>query len=154
MFTFYLATMVAWCSSHAVFVSRSYKEFVSSFKFQVYLFIYRCVATRLSSRLISVSYVTRGPFLDSPETFRAHFGWQFALYLQSQGVSKPKTLQIFSFLFPLQHMKRPALINNGAAGLRKAFRARKVFGTFEKFKVLEIEAFGRTWTIEVISIDV
>ena len=51
-------------------------------------------------------------------------------------------------------MKRPAIINNGAAVLRKAFRARKVFGTFEKFKVLEIEAFGRTWTIEVISIDV
>ena len=34
--------------------------------------------------------------------------------------------------FILQHMKRPALQNKQAGVLRMAFRARKVFGTFEK----------------------
>ena len=41
-------------------------------------------------------------------------------------------LQIFLFLFPLQHMKRPALQNKQAGVLRIALRARKAFGTFEK----------------------
>ena len=36
------------------------------------------------------------------------------------------------FLFPLQHMKRPALQNTQVGVLRMAFRARKVYGTFEK----------------------
>ena len=36
------------------------------------------------------------------------------------------------FLFPLQHMKRPALHIKQVGVLRIAFRARKVFGTFEK----------------------
>jgi len=41
-------------------------------------------------------------------------------------------MQLFSFLFPLQHMKRPALQNKQVVLLRMAFRARKVLGTFEK----------------------
>ena len=43
-----------------------------------------------------------------------------------------ETLQLFLFLFPLQHMKRPALQNNQVVILRMAFRARKVIGTLEK----------------------
>ena len=41
-------------------------------------------------------------------------------------------MQLFLFLFPLQHMKRPALQNKQLGVLRMAFRARKVFGTLEK----------------------
>ena len=41
-------------------------------------------------------------------------------------------MQLNLFLFPLQHMKRPALQNKQVAVLRMAFRARKVLGTFEK----------------------
>ena len=43
-----------------------------------------------------------------------------------------ETLQLYLFLFPLQHMKRPALQNKQVVVLRMAFRARKVLGTFEK----------------------
>ena len=39
---------------------------------------------------------------------------------------------LFLFLFPLQHIKRPALQNKQVVVLRMAFRARKVLGTFEK----------------------
>jgi len=41
-------------------------------------------------------------------------------------------LQLFLFLFPLQHMKRPALQNKQVVVFRMVFRARKVLGTFEK----------------------
>ena len=41
-------------------------------------------------------------------------------------------MQLFLFLFPLQHIKRPALQNKQAGVLRMAFRARKAFGTFGK----------------------
>ena len=71
----------------------------------------------------------RGLFLESPETFRAT---QFSLYLQNEGVSRHETLQLFLFLFPLQHMRRPALQYKQAGVLRMAFRVRKAFGTFEK----------------------
>ena len=54
------------------------------------------------------------------------------MYLQNEGVSRHETLQLFLFLFPLQHMKRPALQNKQVVLLRMAFRARKVLGTFEK----------------------
>ena len=57
---------------------------------------------------------------------------QFSLYLQNEGVSRHETLQLFLFLSPLQHMKRPALQNKQVVVLRMAFRARKVIGTFEK----------------------
>ena len=43
-----------------------------------------------------------------------------------------ESLQLFLFLFPLQHMKRPALQNKQAGDLRMAFWARKACGTFEK----------------------
>ena len=54
------------------------------------------------------------------------------MYLQNEGVSRHETLQLFLFLSPLQHMKRPALQNKQAGVLRMAFRARKAFGSFEK----------------------
>ena len=54
------------------------------------------------------------------------------MYLQNEGVSRHEILQLFLFLFPLQHMKRPALQNKQVRVLRIAFRALKVFGTFEK----------------------
>ena len=54
------------------------------------------------------------------------------MYLQNEGVSRHETLQLSLFLFPLQHMKRPALQNKQVVLLRMAFRVRKVLGTFEK----------------------
>ena len=54
------------------------------------------------------------------------------MYLQNEGVSRHETLQLFLFLFPLQHIKRPALQNKRVVILRMGFRARKVIGTFEK----------------------
>ena len=56
----------------------------------------------------------------------------FSSYLQNEGVSRHETLQLFLFLLPLQHIKRPALQNKHVVVLRMAFRARKVLGTFEK----------------------
>ena len=41
-------------------------------------------------------------------------------------------MQLFLFLIPLQHIKRPVLPNKQVVVLRMAFRARKVLGTFEK----------------------
>ena len=41
-------------------------------------------------------------------------------------------MQLYLFLFPLQYMKKPALQNKDVGVLGMAFRARKVFGTFEK----------------------
>ena len=57
---------------------------------------------------------------------------QFSLYFQNKGVSRHETLQLFLFLFPLQHMKRPALQNKQVVLLQMAFWARKVLGTYEK----------------------
>ena len=54
------------------------------------------------------------------------------MYLQNEGVLRHETLQLLLFLFPLRHMKRPALQNKQTGVLRMAFRARKAFGTFEK----------------------
>ena len=44
----------------------------------------------------------------------------------------PVVIHLHLFLFPLRHMKRPALQNKQAGVLRMALRARKAFGTFEK----------------------
>ena len=44
------------------------------------------------------------------------------MYLQNEGVLRHETLQLFLFLFPLRHMKRPALQNKQARVLRMAFR--------------------------------
>ena len=54
-----------------------------------------------------------------------------------------RNFAVILFLFPLQHMKRQALQNKLDGVLRMAFRARKVFGTFEK-RVLGPETETRT----------
>ena len=75
----------------------------------------------------------QGPVSRKSRNFSGAFRvTQFSLYLQNEGVSRHETLQLFLFLFPLQHMKRPALQNTQVVLLRLAFRARKVLGTFEK----------------------
>ena len=66
---------------------------------------------------------------------------QFSVYLQNEGVSRHETLQLFSLLFPLELMRRPALQNKRVGVLRMAYRARKVFGTFEK----RAPAFTLSW---------
>ena len=73
------------------------------------------------------------PFLESPENFSGEFRvTHFSLYLQNKDVSRHETLQLFLIVFPLQHIKTPALQNKRVAVLEMAFRARKVLGTFEK----------------------
>ena len=57
---------------------------------------------------------------------------QFSLFPQDECVSRRETLQLFQFLFILQHMKRPVLQNKRDGVLRMAFRVRKDFGTIEK----------------------
>ena len=47
------------------------------------------------------------PFLESPETFRAHLGWHNSLLHNNSG-SRHETLQLIKFLFHLKHMKRRA----------------------------------------------
>mgnify|MGYP000135063740 CR=1 FL=1 len=75
----------------------------------------------------------QGPVSQKSRNFSGSFRvTSFSLYLQNEGVSRHETLQLFSFLFPLQHMKRAALPNKRVGVLRMAFRARKKFGTFEK----------------------
>ena len=71
-----------------------------------------------------------GPFLERPETFQVT---QFS-FVSSKRRCAPchETSQLFLFLFPLQHIKRPALQNKRVGVLRVAFRARKVFWSFEK----------------------
>ena len=69
-------------------------------------------------------------------------------------------MQLSLFLFPLQHMKTPALQNKQLGVLRMAFRARKVFGTFEKrapgcldFTLIQFFSYAsrselETWSVE------
>ena len=54
------------------------------------------------------------------------------MYIQHEGALKQETLPLFQFLFPLEHMERPALQNKRFAVLRVAFRTRKFIGTFEQ----------------------
>ena len=72
---------------------------------------------------------SRGLFLESPETFRGYFGCHNSLC-----IFKRKRLEArnFAVILILQRTKTPALQNKQVVVLRMAFRARKVFGTFEK----------------------
>ena len=74
-----------------------------------------------------VAIETRGPFLESPETFRAHFGGHNSVF-----IFKTKASRGTKFSFPLQHIKNPALQKNRVRVLQMDFRVRKVLGTFEK----------------------
>ena len=71
-------------------------------------------------------------FSKVPKLFGRITGDIILFDLQNEGVSRHETLKLFSFLFTLQHMKIPDLQNKRVGLLRTAFRARKVFGTFEK----------------------
>ena len=62
-----------------------------------------------------------------------------SLYLQHEGTSRHKTLQLFQFLFPLEPMKRPALQSKGVGVLEMAFRTRKVFGSPEEDREVSLE---------------
>ena len=64
----------------------------------------------------------RGPgarFSKVPKRLVRISGNMFSLYLQNEGVSRHETIL---FLFPLQHMKRPALQDSRVGVLRMAFR--------------------------------
>ena len=91
------------------------------------------------------NFASRGLFLKSPETFRAYFGWHNFLCIFKTKASRGTELQLFLFLFPLQHMKRPALQNKQVVHLRMAFRARKVLGTFEKQGAVPIAKKWNSW---------
>ena len=69
---------------------------------------------------------------EKSRNFSGVFRVTLSLYLQNERVLRHETLPLFSFLFPLQHVKRSALQNKQVVILRMAFRARKVLGTFEK----------------------
>ena len=75
----------------------------------------------------------RVPFLESPGIFRAHFGEHNSLCIFKTKASRgTKLCSYFNFYFLYNIMKRPALQNKQVGVLRMAFRARNVFGTFEK----------------------
>ena len=45
--------------------------------------------------------VTWGPFVENPETFRAHLGWPNSpLHFQNEGASRLETLQLFFIFIP------------------------------------------------------
>ena len=76
-------------------------------------FLAHMTADRLAQ---SVEYRTTvrtlGPVSRKSRNFSGVFRvTQFSLYLHNEGVSRHETLQLFLFLFHLQHMKRPALQN-------------------------------------------
>ena len=50
------------------------------------------------------------------------------MYLQNEGVSRHETLQLVLFLFPLQHMKRPALQNKQVVVFKWLFGPAKFSG--------------------------
>ena len=86
-----------------------------------------------SRNVVKFKVSPRACFSKVPKLFgRISGDIKFSMYLQNEGVLRHETLQLFLFLFPLRHMKRPALQNKQAGVLRMAFRARKDFGTFEK----------------------
>ena len=62
-----------------------------------------------------------GPVSRKFRNFSGVFRETFSLY-RNEGVSRRETLQLFLFLSPLQHMKRPALQNKQVVLSRMAFR--------------------------------
>ena len=73
----------------------------------------------------------RGPFVESPEGFRANFGWQFSLYLQNKGVSKHETFSYFNF-YSLYNVKRPAIQNKQVRVYTNGFSNPKSFWDFRE----------------------
>ena len=79
---------------------------------------------------ISSLYQRGARFSKVSQLFGHISGGIILFYLQREGVSRQETLQLFQYLFRLEHMKRTALQNDGVAVLRMAFWARKVLGDF------------------------
>ena len=50
-------------------------------------------------------------FSKVPKLFGCFSSDIFSFYLQNKGVSRQETVQLFKFLFPIQHMKRHASQN-------------------------------------------
>ena len=78
--------------------------------------------------------IPEGPFLESPEILRAHFGEHNSHCIFKTNASQDTKLYnylIFYFLYNIS-VKRPALQKKWIEFLPIAFRARKDFGTFEK----------------------
>ena len=74
-----------------------------------------------------------GPVSRKSRNFTGHFRVsQFPLYLKNGKDLSHQTSQSFFFLLPLKHVKRLTFQNERLAVSQMAFRARKVFGTFEK----------------------
>ena len=72
---------------------------------------------------------TRGAFLKRPETFSG----DIILFVSSkQRCSVSRNFAVILILLPLQDIKRPALKNERVGVLWMAFRARKVFRSYEK----------------------
>ena len=75
----------------------------------------------------------QGPVSRKSRNFTGHFRvTQFPLYLKNGEDLSRQTSQSFFFYLPWKHVKRSAFQNKRLAVSQIAFRARKVFGTFEK----------------------
>lgn len=82
---------------------------------------------------------TWGPFLESPQTFRAHFGGHNSLCVFKTKASRDAKFCSYLIFIPFT-TKKPALLNKWIGVWRMAFRARKFFGTFEKWALRRIVA--------------
>ena len=70
--------------------------------------------------------------LQRDDVNRSFAGWRCFQFVSSKRKRLEERNFIVYAVFPLQHMKRPALQIKCVRVLRMAFRARKVFGIFEK----------------------
>ena len=69
-----------------------------------------------------------GSSLESPETFRARFGWHSSLCIVKRKASQGTKLCSYFNFSPLEHMKRPALQDERIGVLGTAFRTEKFSG--------------------------
>ena len=89
---------------------------------------------------LKFSKICKKPFLGcvfwKSESFWAYFDWHNSFFIFKTKAFPGTKLQLFLFLFlfPLQHLKRPALQNKQVVilNLWRDFRAGSVIGSFEK----------------------
>ena len=75
----------------------------------------------------------QGPVSRKSRNFTGHFRVsQLPLYLENGEDLSSQTSQSFFFLLLRKHVERPAFKNKRLAVSQMAFRARNIFGTFEK----------------------
>ena len=76
---------------------------------------------------------TWGPFLESPETFRAHFGWHNSLCIFKEKASRGTKVCIYFNFYSLYKIWKERLYRiSGSQFYEWLFRVRTVFRTFEK----------------------